>query len=276
MQGSAYPNATNLRPHFSRGCEPKLPAPVRGLRSPDRHSRRDVHGAAGSEIAAPWCRLARLHGGRQGARRPGGERLAAAARRGPRLHHSDAVERGAVARGGDDRRRAVSRRLLLAAGPGAAGVVREPPGRPRAARAASRRSGGGAPHVVLPRILQRPGARERRGRDLRPSHGTGGAARVLVRGGPARRGGHRARPGPPDARTPRSRRDCGPRWGSGSSAARRSRPACCPAEAGPGQPAAATTPRPCPPSRSGCAKPARWLTWRRRSRSATCRTWPSC
>ena len=45
------------------------------------------------------------------------------------------------------------------------------------------------------------------------------------------------------ARTPRSRPDCGPRWGSGSSVARRNRPASCPAEAEPGQPTAATTPR---------------------------------
>ena len=108
-------------------------------------------------------------------------------------HHAVAVQRGALASGRDDRRRAVSRGLLLAAGLGAAGVVREPGGRPRAARTASQRSGGGARHLVFPGILQRPGARERRDRDLRPSDGIRRAARVLVRGGPPRGGCDRTR-----------------------------------------------------------------------------------
>ena len=141
-------------------------------------------------------RLARPHAGHQGARRPRGRRFPAG--RGDRLlHHTVAVQRGALASGRDDRRWAVSRGLLLAAGRGAAGVVREPGGRPRAARAASQRSGGGAPHVVFQRILQRPGARERRDRALRPSDGIRRAARVLVRGGPPRGGGDRTRAGPP-------------------------------------------------------------------------------
>ena len=137
-------------------------------------------------------RLARPHAGHQGARRPRGRRFPAG-RGDPLPHHAVAVQRGALASGRDDRRWAVSRGLLLAAGLGATGVVREPGGRPRAARTASQRSGGGARHLVFPGILQRPGARERRDRDLRPSDGIRRAARVLVRGGPPRGGCDRTR-----------------------------------------------------------------------------------
>ena len=68
---------------------------------------------------------------------------------------------------------------------------------------------GGATRLVLPGVLQRPGARQRRGRDLRPSDGFRGALRVLVRGGPPRGGGDRPRAGPPAAGPGLSARDVG-------------------------------------------------------------------
>ena len=126
--------------------------------------------------------------------------------------------------------RAVSGRLLLAAGRGAPGFVHEPAGRPRAARTASRRSGGGAPRVVLQGVLQRTGTRERRDRDLRSSDGTGGAARVLVRGGPPRRGGHRARAGPPAPGPGGPARNVGRPGGADSRPLGGRRPASCPVE----------------------------------------------